>query len=213
MTLRRKEFTVTEQAEINAFLDEMTFGYLATVGEDGWPHIKALNFVHHEDAVYIHGSRLGEKISDFKRDNRVTFAVAREFSLIPSYFSDEKLACPATTFFKSVSIRGTTSFVEDLDEKARAFTLFMQKLQPEGGYDPIDPSDKEYRKNLNGVSLIKISIEDLTAKFKFGQNLTENSKEDLINRLEERGTELDQETVEMMKKFCPHHAKQSSSGN
>lgn len=205
--MRRKEFTVSEQAEINDFLSEMTFGYLATVGEDGWPHIKALNFVHLDDALYFHGSKIGEKIRDLGHNNRVTFAVAKEFSLIPSYFSDEKLACPATAFFKSVTIKGTATFVEDAREKARVFTAFMQKLQPEGGYDPIDATDSDYAKNLLGVSLVKITIEDLTAKFKFGQNLNENRFENLVGKLGERGRELDQETIEMMKKYCPHHAQ------
>lgn len=205
--MRRKEFTIAEQAEIDAFLQEMTFGFLATVGEDGWPHMKALNFVCVDGALYFHGSKIGEKMEDLKSDNRVTFSVAKEYSLIPSYFSDPKLACPATAFFKSVTMRGRAVLVEDLVEKAKAFTAFMEKLQPEGGYEPIDPEDQEYANNLGGVALVKVEIEDLSAKFKFGQNLTENRMEKLVSQLDARGTELDRETIAMMEKYCPHHRK------
>lgn len=208
--MRRKEFTVEDQAQIDAFLAEMTYGYLATYGEDGWPHLKALNFVHVNDAIYFHGSKIGEKMKDLKADNRVTFGVSKELSLIPSYFSDPKLACPATAFFQSITIRGRATIVEDVQEKANVFTAFMQKLQPEGGYDPIDPTDEEYLKNLNGVALVKVTIEDLSAKFKVGQNLSEPRFEKLVHNLEERGTELDQETIELMKKYCPHHAQKGA---
>ena len=206
--MRRKEFTIAEQAEMDAFLQEMTFGFMATVGEDGWPHIKALNFVCVDGALYFHGSKIGEKIEDLKADNRVTFSVAKEYSIIPSYFSDPKLACPATAFFKSVTMRGRAVIVEDLGEKARAFTAFMEKLQPEGGYEPIDPEDQEYANNLFGVALVKVEVEEWSAKFKFGQNLPEAKFGKLVSSLEGRGTELDQETIAMMEKYCPHHRKE-----
>ncbi|MBL0387346.1 pyridoxamine 5'-phosphate oxidase family protein [Tumebacillus sp. ITR2] len=203
--MRRKEFTISEQAEIQEFLQEVSYGHLGLIGEDGWPHIVALNFVYHEGHFYFHGSKIGEKIRLLNSDPRVTFNVTKEYSIIPSYFSDPTLACPATAFFKSVLARGHAVIVEDLEEKARAFTAFMQKLQPEGGYDPIDPANDEYRKNLNGVALIRLDVEDLTAKFKFGQNLTEPRRESLIDKLNDRNQNLDAQTIELMKKYCPAH--------
>jgi nitroimidazol reductase NimA-like FMN-containing flavoprotein (pyridoxamine 5'-phosphate oxidase superfamily) len=203
--MRRKEFAVEEAREIEEFLAEMTFGYLATVGEDGWPHIKALNFVYVDGAVYFHGSKAGEKMKDIQADNRVTFSVAKEYALIPSYLSHPKLACPATQFFKSVTVRGTAHLVEDLEEKARVFAAFMQKLQPEGGYAPFDPADAEYASNLRATALVKIEVEDLQAKFKFGQNLSKERREQVIAGLERLGREMDEETVAMMLRFCPHH--------
>ncbi|KEO85181.1 pyridoxamine 5'-phosphate oxidase family protein [Tumebacillus flagellatus] len=203
--MRRKEFSIQEQQEIREFLQEVSYGHLAMTGEDGWPHIVALNFVYHEGHFYFHGSKIGEKIRLLNSDTRVTFNATKEYSIIPSYFSDPTLACPATAFFKSVLARGHAVIVDDLDEKASAFTAFMQKLQPEGGYDPIDPANDEYRKNLLGVALIRLDVEDLTAKFKFGQNLTENRRESLIGKLNDRNEPLDAETIELMKKYCPAH--------
>ncbi|GAX90168.1 pyridoxamine 5'-phosphate oxidase family protein [Effusibacillus lacus] len=205
--MRRKEFSVSEQAEIESFLAEMTYGFLATAGEDGWPHIKALNFVYLDDAVYFHGSLAGEKMKDLKTDNRATFSVAKEYSMIPSYLLDPKLACPATVFFKSVTVKGRAHVVEDLQEKARVFTAFMKKLQPEGGYEPIDPADPEYAASLRSVALVKIKVEDLSAKFKFGQNLKQETFGLVMAGLENRGETLDKETIALMEKFCPHHKK------
>ncbi len=111
-----------------------------------------MNYVYHKGNVYFHGSKIGQKIKDITACPQVTFTVAKEYAVVPSYYSDPKLACPATTYFKSVCIWGHATILEDLYEKAEALTAFMEKLQPEGGYDPIDPADAGYLSNLKAIA-------------------------------------------------------------
>lgn len=206
--MRRKEFAieVDKEAEITAFLAEMTFGFLGTIGLDGWPHITPLNFVYWDNSIYFHGSRIGQKMEDLKHSaDKVTFSVAQEYAILPSYFSDPKLACPATAYFKSVYIKGAATIVVDLTEKAAALSAFMEKLQPEGGYDPINTENSAYVPQLKAVSVVKITIQEMTAKFKFGQNLKEDQHEHITSQLHERNQGLDAATVALMKQFCPHH--------
>ena len=203
--MRRSTFHMKEEDEIQQFLEEMSFGFLGTHGDDGYPHMTPLNFVYHEGAFYMHGSRAGQKMKNLRQNERVTFAVAKEYSLIPSYWLDPVLACPATAFFKSVFVRGEAVVVEDLAEKAAAFGAFMRKLQPEGGYEPFDPEHPQYAKELKAVAMIKIVVEDMTAKFKFGQNWPEERTAHVAEELRERGRPLDAETAELMRKYCPHH--------
>ncbi|MVP00832.1 pyridoxamine 5'-phosphate oxidase family protein [Paenibacillus lutrae] len=203
--MRRKEFAMEEWHEIESFLSEMTFGVLGTVGEDGYPNLKPLNFVYTDGALYAHGSKIGEKIADMKRDSLVSFSVAKEYALIPSYFTDPVYACPASAFFKSVIIKGRATLVEDLEEKARSFVSFMHKLQPEGGYDPVTLDDPGYVKQIKGVAVIRIDPDDISAKFKFGQNMKGAKREGVISGLEKRGLELDEEALRLMKAYCPHH--------
>lgn len=204
--MRRKEFTVEDPREIESFLQEMSFGFLGTVGPDGWSRVTPLNFVYDGRCIYFHGSRAGEKMKHLKQDPRVSFTVAKEYAIIPSYFTDPQLACPASAFFKSVMVRGLAEAVENPEEKASALTLFMEKLQPEGGYDPITAEDPKYTGQLKAVSLFKIVPKEISAKFKFGQNLTEPRFNDVTSGLEKRNLELDPETVSLMKRFCPKHA-------
>jgi uncharacterized protein len=208
--MRRKEFAIEENkdSEIEAFFTEMTFGFLGTISPDGWPHVTPLNFVYFNDCIYFHGSKIGQKMVDLKHAaDKVTFSVAKEYAIIPSYFSDPKLACPATAFFKSVYIKGSASIVVDLAEKAAALTAFMEKLQPEGGYDPISIEDPAYVPQLKGVSVVRIEIQEMTAKFKFGQNWKDIRIEQTADLLQERNRELDEATITLMKQFCPHHKK------
>lgn len=58
--------------------------------------------------------------------------------------------------------------VEDLSEKAEMLGALMRKLQPAGGYAPITPDDADYIPRLKGVSVVKIAVEEISAKFKFG---------------------------------------------
>ncbi|WP_223069469.1 pyridoxamine 5'-phosphate oxidase family protein [Paenibacillus caui] len=205
--MRRTEFEIEQPEEMEAFLAEMSFGFLGTVGEDGLSRVTPLNFVYGNGVFYFHGSQAGEKMKHMKSDNRVSFTVAREFAVIPSYFTDPKLACPATSFFKSVMVQGTAHIVEDLDEKAQALSLFMNKLQPEGGYDPIDPKDPGYGGQLKAVAVYKVVPSAMSAKFKFGQNLKEPRRTHVMEGLRERDGDGDAETLQMMLKYCPFHTE------
>jgi nitroimidazol reductase NimA-like FMN-containing flavoprotein (pyridoxamine 5'-phosphate oxidase superfamily) len=207
--MRRKEFNIETEQDIQEFLHDMSFGSLALQSEDGWPLVIPLNFVYHQGHIYFHGSKIGEKMRSIAADNRVSFSVAREFAQIPSYWSDPKFACPATVFFKSVFIRGRAVILTDLEEKAAALTAFMEKLQPEGGYEQIDPSDPGYAKHLGATGVVKIEVASITAKFKFGQNWSEKRSGSIVEELTARGSELDEETARLMKLYCPHHKSEN----
>ncbi|WP_310551604.1 pyridoxamine 5'-phosphate oxidase family protein [Paenibacillus glufosinatiresistens] len=204
--MRRQEFQIDQPEELESFLAGMTFGFLGTVDGEGRPRVTPLNFVYADGAFYFHGSHAGSKMKDIRSRDAVTFSVADEVALIPSYFTDPSLACPATAYFKSVTARGRAETVTDLAEKARALSLFMAKLQPQGGYDPITTEDPRYRPQLKAVSVVRIDVEELTAKFKFGQNLQEDEREAVIGGLVKREGARDEETIALMKKYCPYHS-------
>ena len=174
--MRRKEFAVEDRREAEKFLEETSYGFLGLVTESGDPSVVPLNFVYFRGAIYFHGSQAGEKMNSLRRHNRVCFSAAREYAVIPSYFTDAKYACPATVFFKSVMVRGKAEIVQDPGEKAEVFAAFMRKLQPEGGYSAIDLNDEVYARQIRGTAIVKIHIEEMTAKFKFGQNWPEEKR-------------------------------------
>jgi hypothetical protein len=124
--------------------------------------------------------------------------VVQSYSLIASFFSsDEGLACPASQFFKSVSIDGVTEVVQSREVKAMVFEALMAKLQPEGGYKPF--SDTAYDTALKATSVIKIVPSTIRCKYKFGQHLTQERFDRILEYLEKRDTKIDKETIAMMK--------------
>lgn len=204
--MRRKEFKVNEthEQDVISFLHEMSYGFLATKNDNIYPGILPINYVYFNGAIYFHGSRIGEKMKTIKQYPTVSFAVAKEYSQIPSYMNDPFYACPATVFFKSVIAYGKAVIVDDLEEKCDVLNALMQKLQPEGGYEPISLADKGYAGQVKATAIVRIEINRLNAKFKFGQNWKQEKLDNVSKQLSERGQQLDYETTQLMQRYCPH---------
>jgi len=192
-------FEIKDSVIINSVLDRVEYGTLA-LSVDNVPYAVPVNFVCIENTIYFHGALSNKKMKILDQNPRVSFSVVEEYALIASFFSStEGLACPATQFFKSVSIEGNVEIVEARDEKAMMFEALMQKLQPEGGYKPF--SDEAYDKSIKSTAVMKIIPTEIRAKFKLGQHLDDQRFAMIVKHLEERGTEVDRETVALMREF------------
>ncbi|MCC7364031.1 MAG: pyridoxamine 5'-phosphate oxidase family protein [Dehalococcoidia bacterium] len=201
--VRRKDYEHTDRAELLDFLDAMPHGFLSFIRPDGSPGLVAVNYTRVGACLYFHGATEGEKMASFAADPRVTFMVADGFSLIPSTWRDPELACPATQFYKAVVVHGEARIVETREEKAAALQSLMEKLQPEGGHRPITATDPKYAKSLDTTAVIAIPLTDMTAKFKFGQNLPKRKRAAIAGQLTERATGRDTETAATMAAVCP----------
>ena len=187
--------------EARALLDQASVGYLGlTQGDDGYPVVVPVNFAWLDGDVLVHGSLEGEKMRALARDDRATFAVAVEYSLIPSHFGDESDACAASQYFVSVVAHGRAQLVEAPREKADALAALMAKLQPEGRYRPISADDQTYAAALDGTAVIRIAVEALSTRVKLGQQLSPERREGIIAGLAERGRPLDLQTVKAMRR-------------
>jgi nitroimidazol reductase NimA-like FMN-containing flavoprotein (pyridoxamine 5'-phosphate oxidase superfamily) len=199
--MRRADYEMTDRDEMERLLATADHGYMGVVTPDGWPAVVPLNFVYADGHVYFHGASEGEKMASLARESRVTFTVAEGFSIVPSYFRDPRLACPATQYYKCVMIRGRARAVDDEAEKARALQAMMEKLQPEGGHEPIAVGSALYRKSLRTTAVVAIEVERMTGKFKFGQNLPTSVRERVAGRLDERGCPVDHATADAMRRY------------
>jgi Predicted flavin-nucleotide-binding protein len=200
--MRRNEFEVADNEEIERFLAERHDGVLTFIGEDGWPKAVPLNFAYLDGKTYFHGSKQGEKMKGLAADPRAEFVVYEAHAFIPSYFSDPYLACPATVFFRSVRMRGRVEQVEDATEKAQALGALLRSMQPEGGHAPIDAGDPKYASSLRGVAVMRLVIEEIAGKFKFGQNLSEPRLNKVLQGLRDRESPGDARTIE---EIAAHH--------
>jgi len=192
-------FEIKEKKTIEALLNRAEYGTLALCKE-GKPYSIPVNFVLFDDAIYFHGSHKGRKMETLADNTQVSLSIVENYSLIQSYFSsNDGSACPATQFFKSVVIDGQATIIEEQHEKAKVLEALMQKLQPEGNYTPL--TDERYTKALKATAVVKIEIEELKCKFKFGQHLNQERFDMIIKHLEERGETIDLETVKMMEEY------------
>ena len=193
----KKIFEIKDKAIIHNILDQAEYGTLALSLNDV-PYAVPLNFVRVDKSIYFHGALVNKKMKILAQNHKASFSVVENHSLIDSDFSStEGLACPATQFFKSVSIEGFIEQVESREEKVVMFEALMKKLQPKGGYKAFD--EEIYDKALKATAVYKLLPSTVSCKFKFGQNLSEERFEMIVESLEKRGTEIDRKTVDIMK--------------
>jgi len=195
--MRRNEFEVTDEDTIKKVLAECEYGTLSLIA-NGEPYGVALNFVLHKGNICFHGAQEGRKVDAIKTNPYASFLAVRPYSVIPSYFSNTRAACPATHFFASVHVYGKMSIVKNLNEKAEVLEAMMQKLQSEGGYDTIRADNPIYTKMLEETGVYILTPKKISLKIKAGQNLPDERKSIIIQKLMHRDKDGDKSTLQLM---------------
>ena len=200
--MRRNELLSLDENDFNYVMENALIGNLGLVDENNYPRIVPLNFVAIDRNIYFHGALDGEKYDLIQKSPKASFSVHIPYSFVPSYYQNEKYACPATHLFKSVHIRGIASVVSETAEKAKVLQKLMEKYQPEGRYTPISGDLSLYKNALEDVGVYMIKSDELTVKIKFGQNESDKVREAIIEILTKRDRDLDRLTIEEMHKYA-----------
>ena len=152
MRVKKKE--IHDKDSIKDILNSCQVGRLATVGKDGYPVIKPVNYVYFREHIYFHSAKEGEKIDDILRDGRVCF----EVDIPLRYVRGDANPCSASYRYRSVIARGKARIVEDPDEILESLSALMEKYQPEGGYGGFLPE------KLALTAVIRIDLHDIAGK-------------------------------------------------
>lgn len=157
--MRQAGKEIHDRKVIIELLNTVHVGRLGTMGKDGYPMVKPLNFAYHEDRIYFHSAREGEKIEDIRRNSRVCFEVDLPIALVKTTESP----CRAEYLYRSVIIKGKAQCVDDHAEKLFGLKKLMEKYQPEGGYQDF-PEEK-----FKITQVVRIDIEEMTGKEDLGK--------------------------------------------
>lgn len=157
----------------------------ATTDGEGKPVLRAVNFALLEGRLWFHGAPVGEKTLGLGQE--AVFAVDETIASVPSWFVDAERACPATTYYRSVQVHGVLEREDDLERKAAALRALMDKHQPEGRHVRIEASHPMYRKALEGLLVVSVSLDRVDGKAKLGQNRTPHERARVIDLLWRRG--------------------------
>jgi N-acetylglutamate synthase-like GNAT family acetyltransferase len=142
-----------------------------------------MNYAVLDEGIYFHSAPKGRLAS---RDGAPAVAAVEDtLTWLPSTWRHAELACPATTYYRSVVVEGRLVEVEDLELKACVLQAFMERYQPEGGYVPL--ADARYRGPLQALTVLELVPEGCGCKVKMGQHLTPAQRETIYGKLVERG--------------------------
>jgi predicted FMN-binding regulatory protein PaiB/GNAT superfamily N-acetyltransferase len=168
-----------------ALLAAADTAHFALLDEDGSPILRCLHTVLDEQALCFHASRQGTKMRGVGRP--AVASVERTLAVVPSYAFDPERACPATTWYQSVQVRGTLARVEDPQRKARVLQALMERLQGEGGHVPISADHALYERAIAGVEVLALPLEQLEGRAKIGQNRSDEQVRRALATLWRRG--------------------------
>jgi nitroimidazol reductase NimA-like FMN-containing flavoprotein (pyridoxamine 5'-phosphate oxidase superfamily) len=174
--MRRPKKEIKEMDVVVGLLTTCQVGRLGTMGGDGYPMIKPLNFVYSGNAIYFHSALEGEKMEDIRRDGHVCF----EIDLSLAYAKSAEGPCGTDYLYRSVIIRGRASPVETAAEKREALKLLMMKYEP-GSTVGEFPEDK-----IAITGVVRIDIETMTGK----EDLGSGKVRDTVHRAIEEGSPL-----------------------
>ncbi len=137
---------VEESLEI---LRTATNGILALCGDGEYPYAVPVSFAYDGKDIYVHSAVAGHKIDCLRRNPKVSFCVVSQDRIVPEEF---------TTYFKSVIVFGTATFISDRPEMEYGLKLLADKYSP--GID----SKAEIESGMGRVAVIRISIDSMSGK-------------------------------------------------
>jgi len=192
--VKRKRCEIVERDEIDAVLRQARIGRLGTVGADGYPYITPVHYVYHGGSIYFHCSRVGEKLDNIRRDDRVCFEVDIPLAYLDlDYYGENPEACGVTQFYHSVVVRGRAAVVADIDEKVGALNALMVSHEREGRqFQPIT-ADTEA---VSLCEVVAVRVETVTGKRELAQKKSREEKEQLAAYLRKRNLPGDSDAAD-----------------
>lgn len=145
---RKKELSKENTLEV---LKNGREGILSTISENGYPYGIAVNYVYHNNYIYFHCSNSGHKLQNIAKNNKVSFFVNSDVTILPKDF---------TTHYKSVVIFGHASIVND-KEKRDAIIAIGEKYSHPHMKEGLKYIDKAF----NAFTVVKIEIDHITGKY------------------------------------------------
>ncbi len=155
--ITRREREITDRAAILEILDESKVVHIAMIDGDE-PYLVAMNYGYTMDedgklTLYVHGATAGRKLDVLNANSKVF--VEMECKMMPI---EGNVACQYGMAYASLMGSGKAVILGTPEEKMEALSILMKTQTGK---------DFEFNERLVSiVSVIKIEIEDYTAKCK-----------------------------------------------
>jgi uncharacterized protein len=162
---------VYDRQTIDAILDEGLVCHVGLQTERGFPVVIPLAYGRDGDSVYLHGSAASR-----------LFRGARgpEIDICMTVTFVDGLVVARSTYntdinYRSVVIIGRATEVKDLEEKRHGLEMMVDQIIPLRSRDARPPTEKELRSTM----LLKLPLEESSAKVRTGWPLDEEEDYDL----------------------------------
>ena len=156
--VREPQRGVYDRETVNRILDEGLVCHIGFVVE-GQPYVIPTSYGRDGEVLYIHGSVASRMLCSLEQGIPVCITVTLLDGLVlaRSVFNH-------SMNYRSVVILGTATRVDDSGEKIAALRAISEHILPHRWDDARQPNEKE----VKGTSVLKIPIEEFSAKVRVG---------------------------------------------
>jgi transcriptional regulator len=179
--------------EWQAVLARTDFAQLVTAGlVDGYPVVVPTHFVYDGEAtVLLHLARPNPVWAALDADPHVVLALTEDYAYVEAAWNanpgtDPDVGVP-TSYYTGVQLLCTAQLVDDPDEKAEILAVQLAHFEPAGSTRRTPSTAEESdRRQLPGIRGLRLHVESVRAKQKYGGNKTDEHRELIAERLAER---------------------------
>lgn len=150
--MRRKDREMNEDFALYV-VDKCDHAVMAVIGLDGHPYCIPITIVRHEDWIYIHSAKDGEKVQCLRQNPNVCIScVGDTFKPLDNF----------TTEYESAVIKGQAVEVTERDEMIHGLRILSERHAPTN----MAQFDKAIEGSLFRTGVWKIHIDSITGKRK-----------------------------------------------
>jgi transcriptional regulator len=195
-----------DESEWRAVLASYRFGVLQSVGlVDGWPVAVPTQFaIAWSDEIVLHLARPNPFWRALAVDDRVLLTVATDWTYIPTAWKvvdgeDPRMGIP-TTYYAAVVVAARAEAVDDAEGKAAILRSQLADVQPD--VEVADPI--EHGRTLAGIRGLRLHVDHVRAKLKYGGNVDDAHRAVVARHLEERAGPGDAAALTHMRRRHPY---------
>jgi transcriptional regulator len=177
----------TSDEEWRAFVIGQGFGQLIASGRGrDRPVVVPTQFVLVDNEVWLHLARPNPIWRALEENPIAMLSVAGDWAFVPSAWKaigdeDPALGIP-TTYYAAVQLSGEATVVDDPAGTVEILRRQLASYEPGSG--AVDPS--EHTRLLPGIRGLRLSIQEVTAKFKYGGNVDAGHRAAVAEHLADR---------------------------
>jgi transcriptional regulator len=184
--------------EWQGVLAQADFGQLITAGHvDGYPVVVPTHFLYDGDAtVLLHLARPNPVWKALDADPHVVLALTGDYTYVEAGWNADPGSDPAygvpTSYYTAVQLLCRAEVVDDPAEKAAILAQQLDHFEPAGsGRVTPSPENESDRRQLPGIRGLRLGIESVRAKMKYGGNKEPNHRHEIAERLAVRDGPMD----------------------
>jgi transcriptional regulator len=172
-------------------LARIDFGQLVTAGHvDGYPVVVPTHFLYDGDAkVLLHLARPNPVWKALDEDRHVVLALALDYAYVEAAWNadDDPTYGVPTSYYTGVQLLCAAEVVDDPEEKAEILAAQLSHFEPADSTRarPSNANESD-RRQLPGIRGLRLQIESVRAKMKYGGNKTPEHRDEIADALARR---------------------------